>query len=253
MSDGGREAFGPGTYGALHAARYDEDVAPPTAAVVEAIAGLAAGGSVLELGIGTGRVARPLARRGLRVEGIDASPEMVARLRAKPGGDAIPVAIGDFADCAVEGTFDLAILLFNTLFCLPSQEAQLRCFRNVAARLSAGGAFLVEAFVPDLARFQGGQAVRATRVERDVVTLEAVRHDPVAQRIATQTIEITDRGVRLLPIPIRYAWPSEIDLMARLAGLALESRWGGWDRSPLTAESRAHVSVYRKPRAPEAP
>ena len=239
--------FGPETFGALHAADYDARYGPVAPeAVVEAIAGIVEGGSILELGVGTGRVALPQAERGLRVSGIEASPEMVAQLRAKPGGEAIPVAVGDFSHVDVEGTFDHVLLLINTLFCLPSQNDQVRCFENVAEHLNGGGTFLIEAFVPDLSRFAQGQAVRTEHFDRDSVTLQAACHDPVRQRIDIQEIHLTEQGVRLRPLPLRYAWPWEIDLMARLAGLDLEVRWGGWDRSAFTAESRMHVSLYRK-------
>lgn len=241
------EDFDPRDYGRLHAEDYDAAFgsAPPDEAV-ETIAGIVGGGSLLELGIGTGRLALPLARRGVRVSGVDASPEMVAELRAKPGGDAIPVTIGDMADLPVEGPFDCALIAFNTLFCPATQDAQARLFADVAARLTGGGAFVVEAFVPDPTRFTGGQALRTERIERGGVALEAARHDPVRQRIEVQMIRIKEDGVRLAPLVIRYAWPSEIDLMARMAGLSLEARWGGWDRSRFAAGSRSHVSVYRR-------
>lgn len=240
--------FDPGDYGAIHAGFYDDVFGTAASdAAVETIAGIVGDGRLMELGVGTGRLALPLARRGVRVSGLDASPEMLAVLRAKPGGREIPVVVGDMADPPAEAPFDHAILVFNTLFCLLTQEAQLRCFANVAARLPAGGTFLIEAFVPDLARFEAGQVVRASGVERDAVTLDVARHDPVRQRLDTQTVRITQDGVRLMPVPVRYAWPSEIDLMARLAGMHLEARWGGWGRAPFTAESRSHISLYRKP------
>jgi SAM-dependent methyltransferase len=213
---------------------------------VEVLADLAAGGTILELAIGTGRVALPLAARGLSVHGIDASEAMIARLRDKPGGDAIPVTIGDFADVPVDGAFDLVFLVFNTLFNLTSQDDQVRCFKNVAQHLTARGVFVVEAYVPDLSRFVDGQAVRAVHVTTDATTLEASVHDPVTQTAMYQYIVITQNGVRLYPVPMRYAWPSELDLMARLAGLELRHRWGGWDRSPFTASSSKHVSVYAR-------
>jgi SAM-dependent methyltransferase len=219
-----------------------------TQASVEVLADLAAGGAVLELAIGTGRVALPLAARGLSVQGIDASPEMVAKLRAKPGGEAIPVTIGDFADVAVDGAFDLIFVVFNTLFNLTSQQEQVRCFQNVARHLSARGVFVVEAFVPDVAGFAGGQAVRVVHQTSGSVTLEASQHDPVSQTVLYQYVVLSDGDVRLYPVPMRYAWPGELDLMARLAGLELRERWGGWDRSPFTASSSGHVSVYGRAR-----
>ena len=235
------------TYGKLNAADYDESEDPGTTdQAVALLAELAAKGRILELAIGTGRVALPLAGRGLAIQGLDASPEMVAQLRRKPGGDAIPVTIGDMTDVPVEGTFDFIFLIFNTLFNLTSQSEQVRCFANVAGHLNDHGAFLVEAFVPDVARFRNGQILRTTHVDFASVTLEAAIHDPVAQVVEYQYIRMTRDGVSLTPLPMRYAWPAEIDLMARLAGLELEQRWGGWDRSPFTAKSEMHVSIFRK-------
>ncbi len=236
----------PKSFGQHFADVYDEWVASRvsdshTRQSVETLADLAAGGKVLELAIGTGRVALPLAERGLSVQGIDASEAMVAKLREKPGGDAIPVTIGDFADVAVEGPFDLIYLVFNTLFNLTTQDAQVRCFRNVARRLSSRGLFVVEAFVPEIAE---EQSVRTEQITADSVVLEAALHDRVSQTVQYQYIVITDAGVRLYPVPMRYAWPSEIDLMSRLAGLELRQRWADWERSPFTASSTAHVSVY---------
>lgn len=243
------KGYGPETFGERIADVYDAWYGNPSEAkllgTVEVLADLAAGGPVLELAIGTGRVALPLAARGLAVHGIDASEAMVAKLREKPGGEAIPVTIGDFADVGVEGSFDLVFLVFNTLFNLTSQEDQVRCFQNVARHLTHRGMFVVEAFVPDIAGLKG-QTVRADVVTTDSVVLEASVHDPVAQLVDYQYIAITQDGVRLYPVPQRYAWPSELDLMARLAGLELRERWGGWDRSPFTASSSGHVSVYAR-------
>lgn len=236
------------TFGERMAAVYDTWFGSPPEATtlqsVEVLADLAAGGKVLELAIGTGRVALPLAARGLSVHGIDASDAMVAKLREKPGGDAIPVTIGDFADVAIDGAFDLVFVVFNTLFNLTCQDDQVRCFRNMARHLTAGGVFVVEAFVPDITSFVAGQSVRAVQVTIDSAALEASVHDPVAQTVQYQYIVLTQDGARLYPVPMRYAWPSELDLMARLAGLELRERWAGWDRSPFTAASSGHVSVY---------
>lgn len=214
-----------------------------TQEAVELLADLAAGGTVLELAIGTGRLALPLAERGLSIHGIDASEAMVAKLREKPGGEAIPVTIGDFADVAVDGSFDLIFLVFNTLFNLTSQDDQVRCFHNVARHLTPRGVFVVEAFIPDIASLDG-QNMRTVHLTADSITLEASMHDPVSQLVQYQYIEITQEGTRLYPVPQRYAWPSELDLMARLAGLELHERWAAWDRSPFTASSSGHISVY---------
>jgi SAM-dependent methyltransferase len=237
------ESYGPQTYGERAADLYDEwhrDL-PGLHDCVECLAELAGPGPVLELGVGTGRVALPLVRRGLQVHGIDASPAMLAKLRAKPGGDRVRVIVGDMAEVSVDASYTLVFAVFNTLFALVSQDEQVRCFANVAGRLADGGVFVVEAFVPDPG---GRQEVRALRVTVDSVLLAVSREDPVAQRIEAQQVLLGPEGVRLVPGVLRYAWPAELDLMARLAGLRLRERWGGWRREPFTADSHAHVSVY---------
>jgi SAM-dependent methyltransferase len=213
---------------------------------VTVLADLAAGGRALELAIGTGRVAIPLAAQGVEVVGVDASERMVAKLRDKPGGGSIPVTIGDFSDVPVEGTFGLIYLVFTTLFALPTQGDQIRCLQRVAEHLEPGGRFLMDAFVPDLGRFRNQQTVTTERVEVDQVLLDVSRHDPVTQRIDSSHVLITPDGVRLFPLSIRYAWPAELDAMAMVAGLRLGHRWAGYDRSPFTAGSGRHVSVYVK-------
>ena len=241
------EDFEPRTYGDLIADIYDELYAEldPTAAV-DMLAELAGDGPALELAIGTGRIALPLADRGVPVHGIDISEAMVERLREKPGGDRIAVTIGDFADVGVDGRFRLVYVGFNTFYALTSQEEQLRCFANVAEHLAEDGVFVLEGFVPDLARYRHHQHVGAVKVEVDQVMLDVSRHDPVAQRIDAQHVFIRESGIRLQPVQIRYAWPAELDLMARLAGLRLRERWSGWDRGPFTADSERHVSVYER-------
>jgi SAM-dependent methyltransferase len=236
------------TYGERIAEVYDHwHTVPKNAdAVVALLAGLAGRGPALELGIGTGRIALPLAQRGFEVHGIDASPAMVAKLRAKPGGDRIPVAIADFAAVPVEGRFALVFVVFNTFFGLLTQADQLGCFEAVARHLTDDGRFLIEAFVPDLSRFDRGQRVSALSVGADAVGLEASVHDPVAQRVTSQHVVMSKEGVQLYPVQLRYAWPSELDLMARLAGLRLRDRWGGWSREPFSAVSPSHVSVYER-------
>jgi SAM-dependent methyltransferase len=237
------------TYGERIAEVYDAwpGVPADTDATVAFLAARAGGGPALELGIGTGRVALPLAARGVQVHGVDASPAMVARLRAKPGGDAVPVELGDFAEVHTPGPFTLVFVVFNTLFGLLDQDAQVRCFARVAERLRPGGRFVVEAFVPDLGRFDRGQRVGVLELGGGLVRLEASELDPVGQRISFQNAVLTEQGIRFYPGRLRYAWPAELDLMARLAGLALEERHGGWDGEPFTAASRRHVSVYRRP------
>jgi SAM-dependent methyltransferase len=238
------EGYGPETYGDRIADVYDDFYQGlDTEGAVETLAGLAGTGHVLELAIGTGRLALPLAERGLEVHGIDASQAMVAKLREKPG-ERIPVTIGDFSDVGVDGRYALIFVGFNTFFALPTQEAQLRCFANVAAHLAEGGVFVLEAFFPDLGRLDRGQRTHTTAVETGRVVLETTRHDPVEQRIDSAHVVIADAGAKVYPVSIRYAFPSELDLMARLAGLELVDRWGGWRREPFTADSPRHVSVY---------
>ena len=225
---------------------YDEWFGTPGDAndEVSFLSELAGRGPALELGVGTGRVALPLAEKGIEVRGIDASEAMVEKLRAKPDGDNVPVSIGDFADVDVEGRFSLVYVVFYTFFALLSQEDQVRCFANVAERLDKEGVFVVEAFMPDPARLQGGEVTQTKRVEVDRAFLETSRYDPVEQRVYSQNIAMGERETKFYPIQILYAWPSELDLMARLAGLRLCERWGGWRREPFTASSRNHVSVY---------
>lgn len=242
------KGYGPETFGELNADEYDRLHDPgTTGAAVDLLAGFALPVRTLELAIGTGRVALPLAARGCKIEGIEASPEMVAKLREKPGGKDIPVTIGDMASAKAEGEFGFAFLIFNTLFNLTSQDAQVACFRNTAGMLAPGGVFLVEAFVPDLSQFHDHRSVKPRHIGFSSLALEAAIHDPVTQRIDYQVLRVTAEGTQLTPLPMRYAWPQETDLMAQLAGLSLESRWGGWDKSPFTADSRMHISVYRKP------
>jgi SAM-dependent methyltransferase len=186
-----------------------------------------------------------LAARGIRVDGLDISPAMVAKLRAKPGGDQISVTIGDFADVPVPGTYWLIVVVFNTLFNLLTQDDQVRCFQNVAAHLTDDGLFVVEAFMPTShSRLRQDQYVDAEAIGVDEVRLDVARHDPVTQRLEESHVHLSRKGVRLYPIVTRYAWPSALDLMARIAGLRLKDRWAGWNREPFTSTSSTHVSVY---------
>tara|TARA_R110002051_G_scaffold10868_4_gene40652 strand:- start:4001 stop:4735 length:735 start_codon:yes stop_codon:yes gene_type:complete len=240
--------YGPETFGELNADEYDLLHNPGTTdAAIDLLSEFALPGRTLELAIGTGRVALPMAARGCRIEGIEASPLMVEKLREKPGGQDIPVMVGDMSEVRAEGDFDFIFLIFNTLYNLTSQAAQVKCFRNAAAMLAPGGAFLIEAFVPDLSQFHDHRSVKPRHVSFGALALEAAVHDPVTQRIDYQVLRVTSEGTRLTPLPMRYAWPQETDLMAQLAGLELESRWGGWDKCAFTADSRMHISVYRKP------
>jgi SAM-dependent methyltransferase len=239
------EGYEPPTYGDRIADVYDEwyaELDPATA--VELLAELAGDGRVLELAIGSGRIALPLAARGVEVHGIDASERMVERLRAKPGGEAIPVTMGDFADVPVEGTFRVVFVAFNTFFALPDQEAQIRCFERVAAHLDGEGVLVLEAFVPDLARYDRGQRVSSIRTKLDHIVLDVSQLDAASQTVFSQHVLISDEGTKLFPVQVRYAWPTELDLMARLAGLRLRARYADWARSTFTSSASSHVSVY---------
>jgi SAM-dependent methyltransferase len=242
------EGYGPETYGDRIADVYDEfySEAFDVDATVDALAALATGGRALELAIGTGRIALPLRERGIDVEGIDASEAMVEKLRAKPGGADIRVTFGDFAGVAVDAEFKLVFIVFNTFFALTTQDDQVRCFRNVAQHLSDEGVFVLEAFVPDLGRFDREQRVHAVDVQVDRVMLDVSRHDAVGQVVTSQHVVLTREETRLFPVHIRYAWPSELDLMARLAGLRLRERWSGWRAQRFDASSSSHVSIYER-------
>jgi SAM-dependent methyltransferase len=236
-------------FGERVAAGYDEssaDLFEPAVVdpVVEFLAGLAGGGAALELGIGTGRIALPLARRGIRVHGIELSEAMAARLRAKPGGEQIGVTIGDFATTAVEGRFSVAYLVFNTIMNLTSQEEQAACFQNVAAHLEPGGCFVIEVMVPALRRLPPGETVRAFTVSASRLGFD--EYDVASQALVSHHYSVVDGRLEVVSMPFRYVWPSELDLMARLAGMTLRERWSGWQREPFTSDSTGHVSVWEK-------
>jgi hypothetical protein len=173
---------------------------------------------------------------------------MVGKLRAKPGGEGVLVHIGNFADVSVEAQFSLVYIVFNTFFALPSQDEQVRCFRNVAKRLTKDGCFVIEAFVPDVTRFTGGQVNWATKVTDAIVELDVGQHDAAAQSVISQKVVISDGKVRLYPVQIRYAWPSELDLMAQLANMRLRERWASWGHEPFTSQSQKHISIYEHQR-----
>jgi SAM-dependent methyltransferase len=213
--------------------------------VVAFLVELAGEGAALELGIGTGRIALPLSRRGIRVHGIELSPAMVAQLRTKPGGADIDVTIGDFATTKATGTFRLAYLLRNTIMNLTTQDAQVDCFRTVAAQLEPGGLFLIEVMVPELQRLPPGDTTRAFTVTP--VHLGFDQYDIAAQGLISHHYWVNEGRADVLSVPFRYVWPSELDLMARLAGLTLRERWSGWKREPFTSDSTAHISVWAKP------
>jgi SAM-dependent methyltransferase len=214
---------------------------------VEFLAELAAGGRALELGIGTGRIALPLSQRGVPVHGIDLSEPMVARLRAKPGGDAIGVTIGDFSTTRVEGSYALAYLVFNTIENLVTQDAQVACFENVAAHLDPGGRFVIECAIPDLRRLPHGETSNVFDIGDDHWGID--EYDVATQGLISHHFTRVGDRIEYSSGPFRYVWPSELDLMARIAGMRLVERWSGWAREPFTSESRRHVSVWRKPTA----
>jgi SAM-dependent methyltransferase len=206
---------------------------------------LAGGSPALELAIGTGRIALPLAAAGIRVDGIDISPAMVEQLRSKLGGDQIAVTMGDFAEVPVPGMYRLIYVVWNTFFNLLTQDEQVRCFENVAAHLAGDGSFVVEAGLPDYAyRLRNNQYVDAEAIEVGKVRLDVLRHDPATQMIEESHVTLSRDGIRLNPVVQRYAWPPELDLMARIAGLRLKERWDGWKREPYTGAGPTVVSVY---------
>ncbi|HKF90994.1 MAG TPA: class I SAM-dependent methyltransferase [Acidimicrobiia bacterium] len=242
----GREGYDAAAYGDRIADVYDElPTHPPDAdAAAACLADLAGSGPALELAIGTGRLALPLAERGVAVSGIDASEAMVAKLRAKPGGDRIPVAIGDFADVPVDGRFALICVVYNTFFALLDRDAQRRCFERVVDHLAPGGRFVIEAFVPDPSRFERGQHVEVRHIGVDFVLLSVSRHDAATQRVESLLVRLGNDSIRTWPVRIRYSYPDELDVMAEEAGLQLERRWDGWTRERFTTQSVKHVSVY---------
>lgn len=232
------------TYGEKIADVYDTLYADFDPAMIDLLAGLAEGGPALELGIGTGRVALPLLERGVAVEGIDASPAMTAKLHARPRGAEIPVHTGSFAEFSLERRFKLIYVVFNTFYGLLTQEEQVHCFQSAAQHLAPGGLFLLEVFVPDRGRFINHQTMRVVSLEQGEVRFDLSQHDPVAQQVTSQHVFLSPEGTRLYPVKLRYAWPAELDLMARLAGLSLHARWEGWEREPFTKDSTRHVSSY---------
>jgi SAM-dependent methyltransferase len=239
-----------GFFGEQVAARYDShsggmfdpEIVEPA---VNRLAELAGDGDALEFAVGTGRIALPLAELGVRVVGIDSSEAMLARLREKPGAERVETLAGDMAATRVPGEFSLVYLVFNTIFNLTTQDGQVACFENAAAHLRSGGRFVIEARVPELQRLPLGQTILPWRADPDGIS--AYVYDVVTQRLSGRHYLLEDGAIRPSPIEMRYAWPAELDLMARLAGMRLAHRWGGWDREPFTALSPSHVSVYERP------
>jgi hypothetical protein len=228
-------------YDAHSATMFDPAVVEPAA---DLLAELAGGGAALEFAIGTGRIALPLAERGVRVTGIDSSEAMLERLREKPGAEKVEASVGDMASTRVEGEFSLVYLVFNTIFNLVTQDGQVACFENAARHLPSGGRFVIEARVPELQRLPLGQTVLPWRAGADGMSFYV--YDVVTQRLGGQHYDFVDGRVEPSPIELRYAWPAELDLMARIAGLELQDRWANWRREPFTHLSPAHVSVYAK-------
>ena len=232
-------------FGERVAARYDESSAHMfDPAVVDPVVDFLAELAALELGIGTGRIALPLSERGVPVCGIDLSEAMVARLRAKPGAERIGVTIGDFATTRVEGSFSLAYLVFNTIVNLTTQDQQVACFENVAAHLEPGGRFVIEVIVPQLRRLPPGE--RFVPFDVSPTHLGFDEYDVVSQGLVSHHYSLVDGAWEVRSIPFRYVWPAELDLMARIAGMRLRERWGGWNGEPFTSESTTHVSVWQK-------
>ena len=231
-------------YDATSARMFDPVVVGPA---IDFLADLTAGGAAVEFGIGTGRIALPLSERGVAVHGIDVSPAMVERLQAKPGGEVIPVTIGDFATTRVEGTFKLAYLVYNTIMNLTTQDEQVACFRNVAEHLEPDGRFAIEVIVPPLRRLPPGETVRASALSAAHLGFDEFTDLTAAQLCYSHHYWLAGDGtVEVFSVPFRYVWPSELDLMARLAGMTLRERWSGWTREPFTSESPSHVSVWEK-------
>jgi len=239
----------PKSYFDDRADRYDSDSADMfdrgvVEATVEFLAELAGEGAALELGIGTGRIALPLSQRGVRVHGIDLSPSMVAQLRAKPGAENITVTIGDFATTHVGSTFDLAYLVFNTIMNLTTQDAQVECFRSVAAHLEPGGCFVIEVGIPSLQRLPPGETFQPFTVTPTRLGFD--EYDLAEQGLVSHHYWAVDGELEVFSMPFRYVWPSELDLMARLAGMTLRERWNDWNRRPFTSRSTQHISVWEK-------
>lgn len=239
-----------GYFGESIAAAYDESAAhlfDPAVVdpAVDFLVQLARDGRALELGIGTGRIALPLAQRGVPVHGIELSKAMAARLHAKLGSEHIGVTIGDFATTTVDGTFSVAYLVRNAIMNLTTQEAQVACFRNVAAHLEPGGCFVIEVLVPGLQRLPPGQTIQDFHLSETKWGLD--EYDVATQGLISHHFTFLDGGITRWSVPFRYAWPAELDLMAQLAGMSLRERWSGWNREPFTSDSREHVSVWQKP------
>ena len=249
MDDG----YGPSTYGDRIADAYDERYlsrfADDTDRAVSFLKQLAGDGPALELGVGTGRIAIPLSQAGVEVHGIDMSEAMVSKMRSKPGGEAIHVTIGNFGDFDLPTRFRAIYVVFNTFFGLLTQDEQISCFGAIARHLSEDGVFVMQAFVPDVTRFDvHNQRISVEAVGTDEVSIETSTHDPFEQRTDSAYVVLGGRGVQFYPVKLRYAYVSELDLMARIAGLAVRERWAGWQREPYPGATWMHVTVWERAR-----
>lgn len=231
---------------------YDEFVTyasrpPETDAEVAGLARLADGGRALELGVGTGRVAIPLAATGLEVHGIELDPDMIDQLRSKPGGERVSVHRGDMADMDVDGSFNLIYAVFGTLFMLPSQADQVRCFRRAAHKLAPGGKLVIEALMPRPSSYDNGGKVTVADANDERVIVNVSTIDALTQTIHARQVVLAPAGIQIHPVRVRYSWPSELDLMAQLAQLHIHARWSDWNGEPFAADHQRHISVYEKP------
>ncbi len=241
------ESYHKSTYGDMWAEHYDDLFPPPQEDVLDFVESRAGGGPILELAIGSGRMAIPILARGLQVHGIEISPKMLEQLRSRPGGAEVPIVASDMTDFSLEERYPLALLVFNTLFAVQDGAQQADVFRSVAGALSAGGSFVIEAFVPDLGRFDRGQTVRTRQVSVDQVVVEYSVHHPAEQKVdSVVEVRRADGTFHMLPVPIRYLFPDQIDTLAAAAGLQPTERYQWYDESPFTHESPTHVTVYRK-------
>ncbi|MDH3518090.1 MAG: methyltransferase domain-containing protein [Acidimicrobiia bacterium] len=238
------DEYGPDTYGEFIAAHYDERYPGVQPSMIDRLAEIGGAGPVLELGIGTGRVAIPLADRGVEVHGLDASPPMVEKMKAKPGGGDIPVAIRNMEDLGGLGPFRMVYVVANTFFAMLDQDTQVRAFGSVASVLEPDGSFVMEAFVPDVSRFDRNQRVEVVSIDTDEVAIDVAMYDPRDQTVMASNMVFGPDKQRQFPVKLRFSYPSELDLMARLAGMSLVERWGGWDREPYTGVG-IHVSTWR--------
>lgn len=234
------------SYGDKIADQYDEMYPNIDRNMIKRLSEFALNGSAFELGIGTGRVAFPLINNGIKVDGIDASKEMVKKLMSKPDSSKTSVQIGNFSNFETKKKYDLVYVVFNTFFVLTSQETQINCFKCAYKSLKPKGSFVIEAFVPDVCRFDRGQTLRTSSVLIDNVELECTTHDRANQLLSSQIIKISESGIKLQPIKIRYVWPSEMDLMAQIAGFNLSERWSNWQKAEFTNLSGFHISIYNK-------